>query len=392
MSHPLLNRLTAILFLVFCGIAEASITKIDSSSLNQKIQNYLEKASTQYRLPALSISIKLPNETEIRNFVSGNYSFEDKQKITSETLFQMGSITKTFTSTIIFKLIEEKKLNMNDSITKWLPEYPKWSNITIKNLLIHTSGIYNYTSGKDFDEMLRKNTQNKFSFPQLIDIAYHHKNLAKPNKKFIYSNTDYLLLGMIIEKITQKSLQMVFKEYFQQYQLNNTFYSPFSFAKPIIKRLAHGYNRDGTFDLNTDVTFYSLSFTQSAGAIISTPNDLIKWLQLLFSGKIISVDSLSNMTHIISVKTAKPVDLKEIPASMQSSNLFSEIGSGAGIGLVYFKDEGLFWVHSGGTLGYESLYIYNPNSGVYLTLAYSVKPKEQLVFIKIAENILKLLR
>src|SRR5437868_5853849 len=99
--------------------------------LNEKIQNTLDVDRIKYHLPALSVSIELPNNFT-RNYVSGYYSLSEKKKITPDTLFQIGSITKTFTATIIFKLVEENKLNVNDKLIKWLPQYPRWKNITVK--------------------------------------------------------------------------------------------------------------------------------------------------------------------------------------------------------------------------------------------------------------------
>lgn len=133
--------------------------------------------------------------------------------------------------------------------------------------------------------MLRTKPQKYWSLQQLAELAYPHSDLFKTGKKYNYTNTDYILLGMIIEKATNKSLPQVFDEYLKQYDLTNTFYSPLAYSCALKHKIAHGYNRDGTFKYNTDVTSVSMSFGQSAGAMISTPNDIIRWLQALFSGK-----------------------------------------------------------------------------------------------------------
>jgi D-alanyl-D-alanine carboxypeptidase len=135
-----------------------------------------------------------------------------------------------------------------------------------------------------------------------------------------------------------------------------------------------------------------MSSAQSAGAMISTPNDIINWLNLLFSGKILSDKYLAEMMTIISEINGKPIGLKSF--RLQKTNLdkpFVEIGSGFGIGLLYFKNYGFTWAHAGGTLGYESFYTYNPCNNIYTIVMYSVKPKQQFIFTKISHDLFDVL-
>ena len=98
-----------------------------------------------------------------------------------------------------------------------------------------------------------------------------------------------------------------------------------------------------------------------------------------------------SMTQIISTINAQPLNFKEISPADMSGKTVSEIGSGAGIGLVYFQNIGFAWVHAGGMPGYESFYLYNPCQNIYLVIMYNVKPREPFIFVKIAENILKVI-
>jgi len=304
----------------------------------------------------------------------------------------MGSITKTFTATMILKLAEENRITLDQKIAGWFPQYPRWKNITVDNLLKHASGVSNYTHGENFDRMLRENPGKYFPMAELADLAYSQTDVSKPAEKYHYTNTDYVLLGMIIEKVTHQTIQQMFDEYLRQYHLNHTFYTPSGYPGQIKDSIAHGYNRDGTFKFNEDVTFVSMSFTQSAGALVSTPEDIIHWLNDLFSGKILTNGSLAKMMTVMSEINLKPIDLKNLKISNKVKQTpFTEIGSGAGIGLLYFKDYGFVWVHAGGTLGYESFYVYNPCNGIYLVLTYSTKLKQQLVFTKIASDIFEVL-
>ena len=259
----------------------------------------------------------------------------------------------------------------------------------MENLLWHISGVYDYTHGKNFDDMLKKNVKKIWTLQELTDMAYAHPDFSKSGEKYKYSNTDYILLGMIIEKITQKPLIQVFDEYFRQYHLKNTYYLPIGYPEKIKNRMAHGYNQDGTFQFNQDVTTLNLSFSQSAGAVISNPTDVVSWLEQLFSEKIITGTSLTALTKVLSEENAQPINFRTLQApDSLSKDSFTEIGVGAGIGLVYFKNSGFAWVHAGGMPGYESFYLYDPCDGIYVVLMYNVKPKQSFIFAKITEETL----
>jgi D-alanyl-D-alanine carboxypeptidase len=382
----------ASILLIGCFFLNSVYANDETDKLNTQVQSILNKARLQYDLPALSVSIKLPGENRQRDYVTGNYSLNNKTPINNHTLFQIGSITKTFTASIILKLVEENKLHLDDSVSLWLPQYVRWHAITIRNLLNHTSGVSNYSHGESFDKMLRANPQKYWSLLELSDLAYHQPDLARPGKKYNYTNTDYVLLGMVIEKVTHQSIQKVFDHYLEAHQLDHTFYAASGYPAKFSDNIAHGYNRDSTFQLNQDVTSVSVSSAQSAGALISTPNDIVKWLRELFSGEIISNHSLDDMLSIISEKDASIINLKKDLQKYRPKSQLNEIGAGYGIGLVYFKQYGFTWAHAGGMLGYESLYTFNPCNGIYLALAYDVKPKQQLIFTKIAREIFMVLR
>lgn len=375
------------LFIVLCFLSSWVYASPDEVKLNNDIKNILEQYRLKYHLPAISLSIQLQDRDKISDYVSGYYSLANNKKITPDTLFQMGSITKTFTATIIYQLMENNKLKLSDTVSQWLPQYSRWNKITVKDLLHHTSGIYNYTQGRAFDRLIIKNPQKYWSLDELANMAYQHEDLFSPGIKYNYTNTDYILLGLIIEKITQQSIKEVFDNYFKKYHLNNTYYLT---SDNIQNKIAQSYNRDGTFKFNENVTSVNISFTQSAGSVISTPHDIVKWLHLFFTNKIINKKSVKSMLKLISENDAKTINKIHIPNNIQSAS-FTEIGIGSGIGLIYFKNVGLTWVHSGGTAGFESMYAYNPGTGIYLAFAYNVKPKQQLIFMRLADDIFNLL-
>jgi len=363
------------------------------SMLNQQLQAVTDKDRIKYHIVGLSVSIKLPGQ-EIQNFVSGHTSQSKIKKITPNTFFQIGSIGKTFTATLIMQLVEQNKLHLNDKLGKFLPRYPKWKDVTIRNLLNHTSGIYNFTHPHSYDVMLRKNPYKKYSMIDLANMAYQYPNHFKPGQGVNYSNTDYILLGLVIEKVTHKPMQLIFDDYLHKYNLMHTFYTPYDlFSNSIKKNFAHGYDEEGTFGVNKDATFFTAASAHTAGSMISTPNDLVKWLIQLFNEKIISHHSLETMMTLISDKTAKPLDKNLCMQKKEFiKNPMTEIGSGLGMGLIYFRQYGFVWAHAGGVPnGYESFYSYNPCKDIYVAVIYNKKPKKQLIFTEIEKDIFKVI-
>lgn len=374
--------------LSICSSLAASIAS--KATLTKEIEQILTQYRRHYHLPGLSVSIKTPASSNIKSYTSGFTTRSNKRPITPDTLFQVGSITKTFVASMIFQLIEQKKLTLHDKISKWLPQYPGWGNVSIADLLRHTSGISNYTAAKNLDKLLNDKPQKQWLLRELADIAYQQPKDFTPGSHYNYTNTDYIVLGLIIEKISEKNMQQVFNDYLKRYQLNHSVYNPLAHPANLSNNVAHGYNEDGTLPQGTSVMAHNLAFLQSAGGLMSTPHDIVLWLEQLFSGSIISVSSLAEMITSVSEKDVKPINLEMLKAP-QHEKLFTELGSGAGIGLVYLKHNGFTWMHSGGTLGFESLYVYSPCNGIYLALTYNLKPKSQFIFMRLAAKLFNLL-
>ena len=362
-----------------------------NAQLNLQLQSLIQQEQKKYQLPALSVSIQLPGGKNVRNYVTGTYTLKSQKSITPDTLMQIGSITKTITASIILQLVEQHKLELTDTIGEFLPQYPRWKKISIYNLLSHTSGIYNFSISTSFDKMIRQFPNKEWTLKEIADLAYRHSNLFQPGKKYQYTNSDYILLGLILEKVEHQSNQEIFDHYLKKYHFANTFYTPSGYPDTIKSRISHGYNRDGTLTYNEDATYYTESWGQSAGAMTSTPEDIDHWLAQLFANKIISPDSLAKMTTVISEDNALLINLNNLHPEKFAKNKFTEIGSGLGIGLIYFPHYGFVWAHSGGTLGYESFFTYNPCNGIIVVLFYSVKPKQQLIFTEIASDIFKVI-
>jgi CubicO group peptidase (beta-lactamase class C family) len=208
---------------------------------------------------------------------------------TPTTKFRLGSITKQFTAASILLLEERGKLKVEDPVKKYMPDAPAaWDKITIFHLLTHTSGIPNFTSFPDYGSR-----EAEPMTPQKLVEWFRDKPLDfEPGEKWKYSNSGYALLGYLIEKISGQS----YADFLQQ----NIFTplgmkdSGYDSNSALITRRAAGYARDKNGPLNAGFVHMSIPF--AAGALYSTTEDLLRWEQGLFGGKVLKPESLSKMT------------------------------------------------------------------------------------------------
>ncbi|MBF2003219.1 MAG: serine hydrolase [Synechococcales cyanobacterium M58_A2018_015] len=265
-----------------------------------------------------------------------------------DDLFQIGSITKPFVSTVVLQLWQEGRLTLEDSLTRWLPSeviasLPNAEQITLRQLLNHTSGI------PDYVPILLESGVNLFREwqPQeLIELIGNQSTDFAPGTDWSYSNTNYILLGLIIEQVTGNSVAAEIRErILDPLGLENTFFAGAEAIPPTVS----GYwdvNNDGNLD---DVSNLSLSWAGAAGALVSNTQDLIRFAEALFGGELLQPDTLAQM-----------LDFRDdIP-----SNAFS----GYGLGIARFKTtEGTFYGHTGLTLGFRSSLWYSPETQVIYT-------------------------
>ena len=205
------------------------------------------------------------------------------------TKFRLGSITKQFTAASILLLEQRGKLSVNDPVKKHLPDAPAaWDKITIFNLLTHTSGIPSFTGFPDYQKLEPFATTAE----QLV-ARFRDKPLDfEPGKKWSYSNSGYVLLGYLIEKITGSSYEkFVSQNIFAPLGMKDSGYDSNS---AVIAHRASGYVT-GTRGFE-NAGFIHMSVPHAAGALYSTTEDLLKWEQGLFGGKLLSAASLEKMT------------------------------------------------------------------------------------------------
>jgi D-alanyl-D-alanine carboxypeptidase len=168
---------------------------------------------------------------------------DDAGPVDQDTLYQMGSTSKSFTVAVILKLEAAGKLSISDTLGKWLPEYPAWKDVTIRRLLNMTSGIPNYSETEWMSRAWANEPMRAFSLKELADAAYPSDTNRLPvSKGWFYSNTNYILAAMIAEKASGKSFRDLVHELVIEAQgLYSTFYEASTYPESVIKRLSHGY-------------------------------------------------------------------------------------------------------------------------------------------------------
>lgn len=219
----------------------------------------------------------------------GFASIEDNIRATDKTKYRIGSISKTFTASIILKLIDEGKLSLTTTLSEFYPEINNSQKITIEQLLRHRSGIFNFTSATDFTSWM----EDPISKEDLVKKIAANDNVFEPGEKFEYSNSNYVLLSLIAEKIENEYLAQLINEMVcKPCDLQNTYYGS---KISIINNEAKSYTKSSDWLVSTES---DMSIPQGAGAIVSTPKELNKFLNCLFNYKIISENSVKSMMEI----------------------------------------------------------------------------------------------
>jgi CubicO group peptidase (beta-lactamase class C family) len=218
----------------------------------------------------------------------GYSSISSGEKIpaTPQTKYRIGSITKMFTAIMIFQLIEEGKLSLNTTLDKFFPQLPNAKKITIGNLLNHRSGLHNFTDVPEYQNWM---TQPKTRDEMLAIITKGGVDF-QPDEKFSYSNSGYVVLGYIIEKVSKQSYSKYLSNRItSKIGLSNTYVGGKSDLK---KNESFSYRFENDWEQGPET---DLSIPGAAGGIVSTPTDLTKFIEALFSLKLVSSSSLEQM-------------------------------------------------------------------------------------------------
>jgi len=319
--------------------------------LNQKIDELFDK----HKIAGITATILVP-EKGIWETSRGFISKTDNIIIDSSSVFYWASVGKLITSTIIQQLVIEGKLSLNDKLSKWYPDIQYAKKITIEKLLNHTSGIYSFQA----DSTLHYS--NKYYSPnELLDVSRSHKNLFKPGEYWSYTNTGYVLLALIIEKIESKTFEEVVKERIAKpINLTTLKVAP----KEVLSNLALAHIKDTIIPKGS-------SGPIGAGSIISNSKDMAVFLSALLSGKIIPIETVHNMT-------------KDLYPMFNKGQYYGE-----GIMLYDFNvinSTNTVWIgHSGGTENYKAIILFDIKSKIILSISINENIPVEAVAYKLME-------
>lgn len=257
----------------------------------------------------------------------GYSTINGSQKVaaTTSTHYRIGSISKIFTSVMIFQLIEQGKLQLTTPLAQYFPDIPNANKITIAQMLNHSSGLHNFTNDSNYVVIASKN----LTHADLLSVFKKNKSDFEPGTKHSYSNTAFVLLGYIIEAIDKKPYALALKDRIvNKIGLPDTYYGG---KIDETKQEAQSYNwQDNNWK---NVTETNMSIPGGAGALVSNPAALTQFMDALFTGKLISDSSL---THMKTIKDGYGMDLIMYP-------FYSKKGFGHNGGIDNFLSQAIYF-------------------------------------------------
>ena len=327
--------------------AKAQATQVDPQTA-AALQTRLDYLVSYYNLKGLSASVIIPGKGTWNGASGISHA---GVPIDTSMVFAIGSITKSFTSAGILLLQQDGLLSLSDSLHKFLPPYPNINpNITLTQLLKHTSGIYNYFNHPSWINAVNMNPGLAMT-PQFVLNNYVNAPVFAPGAMHEYSNTNYLLLGLVIQQVSGQS----YASFIRQRLLNPLQLTSFyvSDHEPAMGVKPHNWTAPNPSSPGTDISTTPLTsiFGTSAadGALVGNAYDLARWGQLLFTGQVLQNSSLQLMTQFM------PINLGPT--------------TGYGLGLMRTASgNAQAWGHSGGIRGFSASLMFSPADNIVVSL------------------------
>jgi D-alanyl-D-alanine carboxypeptidase len=315
------------------------------------------------------MAVAFRGRTPSINLAAGSTRYRGGRPISLNNLWQIGSNTKAFTAVMVLQLEAARKLSIHDRLGKWLPQYRAWRGITIKQLLNMTSGIQDALAQPAFLRAYAAAPNQVFSSKRLV--SYEDGLPRKPG--WVYSNTNYVLAQMIIERVTRDSYaDQLRRRIIGPLGLHDLFSGAARYPRSVITRLPAGYYHispgampDLASLFNKDQSRYPVAASASGG-IVSSPGDVAKWDRALFTGRELPRKQQRELQSLISEKTGKPI---------KKTTRADPAGFGLGVSQLTDPALGRVWAYLGSTLGFRFLLIYVPRSGSTIAIGANSLPE-----------------
>ena len=281
----------AILVLGLLFTASSAAAPVSGDTLAPTLRKQM-KDLVAAGVPGVVVLVRRDGRTV--RLASGYSNLAKKTPMRVGDRFRIGSVTKSFVATVVLQLVGEGKLSLDDSIERWLPGLvPNGGNITVRQLLSHRSGLFDYFGD---ERVLKPYLNGNFGYvwtpPKLVAVSTAHPPVFEPGAKFSYSNTNYIVLGLIVEAVTGNPVGAELRQrIFEPLGLRSTLLAS---SQRIAGSHAHGYLVSGKNKLQ-DVTLVSPSYTWTAGAIVSTASDIARFYRALLGGRLLPPDLLQAM-------------------------------------------------------------------------------------------------
>lgn len=359
------------LFPLSCG--SSSFPKADA----QRVEESLEILMQQMKIPGVLFALYDPAKGDLI-LQKGSSDVRNGTGIMTDNTFRIGSVTKTFTSVMVLQLAQEGKLAIDDPLSKYRPDVPNSQNISLRQLLNHTCGLFSYTDDAGFVSAIETDPLRKWTPDEVINIGISHPPEFPPGQGWGYSNTAYVLLGKVIEQVTGNTYASeIKKRIIKPLALKHTVL-PTDAEMP--GRYSHGY----TFDLGNgmqDITRQQVpTWGWSAGGLVSDLTDMKICAKAFAQGKLLN-------------KTMRSEFLEWVPMPVEPGrppNAFSALGIGKYKGMIG---------NTGGTYGYTTWMWYIPEKDATLIAFFNetsafdpaLSAKEQTWLAEFLETVIKVI-
>ncbi|MFF4420581.1 serine hydrolase domain-containing protein [Streptomyces sp. NPDC001549] len=309
-------------------------------AVTRRLDAAIEKVLAEAKIPGVIVAVSAPGKGDyVRSF--GIADKATGAPMTPNLNMRIGSVTKTFTVTALLELVDEGKVGLDDPIGKYIDGVPNGDRITLRELAGMRSGLFNYSADEDFYKALTSNPDRPFTPQELLGYSFKHPVLFEPNAEFYYCNTNLILLGLVVEKVSGVPLdRFIDREVVEPAGLKHTvFPTGPGFPSPH----AHGYTNQTASGKVEDSTDWDPSWAWAAGAMISDLPDLRSWAKTLATGTLLTPATQAQRLDVVDA----------LP--------------GTGYGLGIFNVQG--WIgHNGSLPGYGSLVLYLPESKATLVV------------------------